>query len=152
MHIGGDCTEWPFENGAECQILENPRLQGEAIPYSDGRLQQYIRTRRETRRSEEEEKKGAGAQNMVLSSRFRVSFIYGAMDDMDCRLAVDISREFSGTVNTVREVSIARIDNASHQLMIDNPVGLAHRIIELSSYNNRTRVDTLTLTSIGFNQ
>ena len=154
VHIGGDCTEWPFENGAECQILENPRLLGEAIPYSDGRLQQYIRMRRgkETRRREEEEKKGAGAQNMVLSSRFRVSFIYGAMDDMDCRLAVDISREFSGTVNAVREVGIVRIDNASHQLMIDNPVGLAHRIIELSSYRNRTRVDALTLTAIGFNQ
>ena len=63
---------------------------------------------------------------------FRASFVYGAADWVDCRLAVDVAREFPGTVNVPLGGRIARVENAGHQLMVDNPAAFARAIRTLA--------------------
>ena len=115
--IGGNCVEVPFVGGEESHHeVEQPA--------SNGRLQEYIR-----KRQKDLQTLGAPAP----SPRFRVSFIYGQLDWVDCRLAVDISREFPNTVNEPNGGRIFRVENAGHQVMIDNPRAFAQAVIELAN-------------------
>jgi pimeloyl-ACP methyl ester carboxylesterase len=128
-------------------------------PYSNGRIQDYIRRRAEN----------------IQESPFSLSFIYGELDWVDPRLAVDVSREFTSSsqsssnndnknknvngnggginrsnksegdeeahpetllpppvviVNGSSGGRVLRVLNAGHQIMVDNPRAFAQAIVD----------------------
>ena len=125
--IGGDCTEVPFEEKQHSGDAQ----QEPTKPYSNGPLQDYIRLR--IRRGQSQSQSQSQSQQGRDERPFRVSFIYGAADDMDCRLAADIAREFSGTVNGASGGRVVRVESAGHQLMVDNPAAFARAVADLAA-------------------
>lgn len=61
-------------------------------------------------------------------SGFRISFVYGDADWMDCRPVIDIIREFRFMANVNAGGKIIRLPNCGHQIMIDNPSALVDSI------------------------
>ena len=107
--IGGDCCEIPFADGKPASPAT---IRESAGPFTSGRLQSFVRS------------KGRDQPT------FRLSFIFGEHDWVDCRPAVDVAREFAGTVvNAASGGDLERLPSCGHQIMMDAPAALAAALV-----------------------
>ena len=105
--LGGDASEIPLVDGALPSTSAEP-------PFSDGRIQRFMRSRAEDQPD------------------FSASFLFGRSDWIDCRPVIDIAREFK-TINPATGGQMVLVDNAGHQVMMDNPRGFALVVCNLAS-------------------
>ena len=107
--LGGDCVEVDFRDG-------EPVVGERSPPYSNGRLQAFLRKAADTNPS------------------FRLSLCFGMHDWVDCRPFVDIAREFD-SVNATTGGAMVRIPNCGHQLILDHPEGFVDAICTMVGHN-----------------